>query len=97
MAETAESVMERAVITVSPETSLLDVHRLFAEEQIHGAPVVDDREVVVGVVTASDLIRAVAEEHDSATGEARYFRDLVEFSGPDWGAGAEDFQDRLAQ
>jgi predicted transcriptional regulator len=85
------------VVSVDPETPLVDVYRLFVSEQIHGAPVVDDMERVVGVVTSSDLLRAIAEESDTAMASSDYLRDLVEFSGPDWGRGLADFQDRLGQ
>ena len=93
----AADIMTHPVISVSPETSLVQVHRLFSDEQIHGAPVVDHQEKLVGVVTSSDLLRAVAAEHDSVAAEAHYLRQEIEFSAPDWGSGLEDFQDRLAQ
>ena len=32
----ARDVMERDVISVGPETPVLDLHRLFVEEEIHG-------------------------------------------------------------
>jgi CBS domain-containing protein len=38
--------MVRELITVTPETLLFDVHRLFVEEEIHGAPVVDENDIV---------------------------------------------------
>jgi CBS domain-containing protein len=93
----AADIMTHPVLSVSPETSLVQVHRLFSEEQIHGAPVVDGQENLVGVITSSDLLRAVAIEHESAGGEADYLRDALAFSAPDWNADSEDFQDRLAQ
>jgi CBS domain-containing protein len=89
--------MQTSVITVSPDTPLADLQRLFVEEGIGGAPVVDDGGCVVGVISASDLLRAVEEERDSAVAEPHYFRDTLEFSGPDWGHALEDFQDRLAE
>ena len=58
----ARDFMETDVLTVSPETSILDIHKLFAEEEIHGAPVVDDAGLVRGVVSTLDLLRAVREE-----------------------------------
>jgi len=97
MAKTARDVMQTHVISVSPEEPLVNVHRLFVEEEITGAPVVDGDGRVLGVVSSVDLLRAVVEEEDSATSDPRYFRDFLEFSGPDWGAVPEDFQDRLAQ
>jgi len=97
MVRTARDVMQTHVISVSPEEPLVNVHRLFVEEEITGAPVVDADGRVLGVVSSADLLRAVVEEEESATADPRYFRDLLEFSGPDWGSVPEDFQDRLAQ
>lgn len=96
MPSTARDVMTRSVVSVGPDTPLLDVYRLFVGEQIHGAPVVDDEELLIGVVSSSDLLRAADEERDTAISSSDYLRDLVEFSGPDWGKGLSDFQNRLA-
>jgi CBS domain-containing protein len=96
MRKTAADVMERSVVVLSPEASLLDAHRLFVEEEIHGAPVVDDEGIVVGVVSSTDLLRAVSEEHESAGFAADpVFREGREFGPPIWTV-PEDFQDRLA-
>ncbi len=97
MSVLARDLMQTHVLSVSPETRLLDVHRLFVEEEIHGAPVVSDEGTVIGVITTLDLLRAVEEEHETAASAPVYFRELLEFSGPDWGAPPEDLQDRLAQ
>ena len=95
MALTARDIMQTEIVTVSPELPLLDVHRLFVDEEIHGAPVIDENGVVSGVVSSADLLRVVAEEHGTAGVAVDYLRDLVEFSGPDWASMPEDFQDRL--
>jgi CBS domain-containing protein len=94
---TARSVMTDSVVSVSPESSLLNVLRLFVEEEIHGAPVVDDSGQFVGVISTSDLLRAQAEEQDSASVETDYLRGILEFSSPDWAGDLTDFQDRLTQ
>ena len=96
MTQTARSVMTDSVVSVSPETSLAEVLRLFVEEDIHGAPVVDDGEII-GVVTTSDLLRAEDDERDTARAGGDYLRGLLEFSAPDWSGDLTDFQDRLAQ
>jgi CBS domain-containing protein len=93
----ARDVMQTHLIQVGPETPLVDVHRLFVEEGISGAPVVDDTGRLLGVVSSSDLLRAVAEERDTAVADPHYYRENLEFSGPDWSHGVEDFQDRLAE
>jgi CBS domain-containing protein len=92
---TARDVMETRVITVSPDDPLLAVQRLFVDSEINGAPVVDESGRVLGVISTSDLLRAVTDEHDSARSQPAYFREIIEFSGPDWTNAPEDFQDRL--
>ncbi len=52
----ARDIMTTEVITVTPETTVLDLARLLAENKINGAPVVTDDGRLVGVVTQSDLI-----------------------------------------
>jgi CBS domain-containing protein len=97
VALTAGDLMTKSVVSVDPETPLGEVYRLFTSEQIHGAPVLDEQERVVGVVTSSDLLRAIADERDTGVAGSDYLREILEFSGPDWGQGLTDFQDRLAQ
>ena len=93
----ARDLMERDVITVTPETRILDLHRLFVEEEIHGAPVVGEDGIVVGVVSALDLLRIVRDELEPGAGSTAttYFRDELPYSGPDWLRMPEDFQDRM--
>ena len=82
MAPQARDVMETQVITVDPERPLLDAHRLFVEEEIHGAPVVDETGRVLGIVSSADLLRAVDDEEGSCAGRAPgYLRQLLEEEG----------------
>ena len=97
MARTARDVMQTYLISVNPETPLLEVHRLFVDEEITGAPVVDETGRLLGVISSVDLLRAVDEEHDAASAGSRHFRDILEFSGPDWQEGPDNFQDRLGE
>jgi len=96
MALVARDVMQRDVITIDAAATVLDAYRLFVEEEISGAPVVDEDGRVMGVLSARDLLRVISEERDTALVQTSYFRDTEEFSGPDWANGPEDFQDRLA-
>jgi CBS domain-containing protein len=91
----ARDFMQKDVLTLSPETPLLGAHRFFVEEEIHGAPVVEDDGKVIGVVSTLDLLRAVEEEHERGSSAPSYFRDTLEFSSPSWPRVSEDFQDRL--
>jgi CBS domain-containing protein len=89
--------MQTGVVAIDHDATLLDAHRLLVEEEIHGAPVVDEEGAVVGVISTLDILRAVQEEHESAAAVPAYYREFVPFSGPDWASGPEDFQDRLSQ
>ena len=93
----ARDVMETQIVSVAPDTPLIEVQRLLTEEEISGAPVVDDDGTLLGVITATDLLRAVTEEHEAARADTNYFRDLLPYSSPDWSSAPEDFQDRLSE
>ena len=60
-ATTVRDLMSEEVVTVSPDASVADLLRLLAREGIGGVPVVD-RSIVVGVVSASDVIRMASRE-----------------------------------
>lgn len=57
----------------------------------------EDDGSVAGVISSSDLLRAVHDERDTVTSQSDYLRDLLEFSAPDWAGETTDFQDRLGQ
>lgn len=90
----ARDVMTRDMIVVGPDTSLLDIHRLFLEEEIHGAPVVDEEDQVLGVVSTIDLVRATRDRADDA-GTSMYYHDGVASPGLDWSELAEDAEERV--
>lgn len=50
-----EQIMSTELVTVSPELTLQEVARVFAESGISGAPVVSGRELV-GVISTTDLV-----------------------------------------
>lgn len=52
----AIDIMTKTVLTVTPETSVREAARLFAENHISGAPVVDDEGHLVGMLTEGDLL-----------------------------------------
>lgn len=53
----AQDIMSREVFTVSEETSVEELARLFAEKGVNAMPVVDDRQRLRGIVTETDLVR----------------------------------------
>lgn len=70
----ARDFMQTDVLMIRPDTSIIDIHKLFVEEEIHGAPVVDGDGVVRGVVSTLDLLRAVNEETEPDPVRQSYFR-----------------------
>lgn len=75
MARTARDLMQTSVVTVAPSDTLASARRLFVDEDIHGAPVVDEQGRVLGMVSSTDLLRAAAEAHDSERPEIGYFHE----------------------
>ena len=49
-------IMTTEVITVRPETEIVEATRLLLEKHINGLPVVDDNGKLVGILCQSDLI-----------------------------------------
>jgi CBS domain-containing protein len=63
----AADIMTRAVITVTPETLLLDAIQVMLLHRISGLPVVDGTNQLVGMLTEGDLLR----RHELGTQEQR--------------------------
>ena len=59
---TVTDIMQREVLTVAPTTTVRELTRLLSEQGISGAPVVDASGAVLGVVSATDVVRLAAEE-----------------------------------
>ncbi len=53
---TAKDIMTKDVVTVRPDTSLEELAGLLVKNGISGAPVVDDKGALYGIVTENDLI-----------------------------------------
>ena len=57
-------IMRTEVLTVTPDTPVRRLTRLLADEEISGAPVVDEQGTPVGVVSSTDVVRLAADETD---------------------------------
>ena len=53
----AHQIMTRSVITVTPETTIVDAANLMLQRHVSGLPVVDGAGKLVGVVSEGDFIR----------------------------------------
>jgi CBS domain-containing protein len=58
----AADVMEKDLVTVSPELTLDRFEELLTLEDIGGAPVVDANGALVGIASKTDIVRALSEE-----------------------------------
>jgi CBS domain-containing protein len=59
----AKDIMTKEVVTVKPETTIEELARLLMKRQISGAPVVDDKGKLTGIVTENDLISKNSRLH----------------------------------
>lgn len=81
----ARDVMERHVITLSPNDPISNVQRLFVDEGIHGAPVVDELGKLLGVVSSLDLLRSAAEVRDLPEPDPRDLRQIFDLGSRAFG------------
>lgn len=58
---TIADLMSRVVICVTPETPLEEAARLMNDNKIGGLPVVDERRQLVGIITETDIFRAMID------------------------------------
>jgi CBS domain-containing protein len=71
-------LMNAEVRTLRPEWTLREAERFLAEHRIAGAPVVDARGRLLGVVSQSDLVRGRARPPSTAAVGA-FFTDVDEY------------------
>lgn len=64
-------IMETDVVTVRPDLPIKNLIEVLEENRITGAPVVDDGENVVGVVSSTDVVRLAAEEEEESGDRSR--------------------------
>ena len=63
MKEIVEEIMTRDVITANENDTVLNVANVLKDNRIAGAPVVNDQEEVVGVVSVSDILKLLDDFH----------------------------------
>lgn len=60
--------MSRKLISVSPETPLVEVARVMCEGHWHRVPVLDESRVLVGMISTMDVLAAMVQAHDEPSG-----------------------------
>jgi CBS domain-containing protein len=63
MKEKVAEIMTRDVITVHENDSVLDVAQVFKANMIAGAPVLNEKEEVVGVISEADILKILDDSH----------------------------------
>ena len=71
----AMDVMTQPVISVAPDTSVLEAARLMLQHKISGLPVVEPQGIVIGIVTEGDFLRRA--ETDTQRRRPRWLEFLV--------------------
>jgi CBS domain-containing protein len=74
MKRLTKDIMNPNVLTVTETMDLQEVAKLFIEEGISGAPVVDELGNLVGVISQSDLVEYQLTTERELTVEAPYYR-----------------------
>ena len=64
-------LMSKKLITLNAGVSLSDAARIFYENNIDGAPVVDDDGMLIGLLTKTHLIQAIAQKCDISSQRVR--------------------------
>lgn len=56
--QTAEDIMSTPAVTVSPETPLMEVANIIADQGINRVPVIDEAGKLVGIASRADVVRS---------------------------------------
>jgi len=70
----AKDIMNPRVVTVTNRMDVREAAKIFVEEGITGAPVVDDMGHLVGVISQTDLVKYDLATERELTVEAPYYR-----------------------
>jgi CBS domain-containing protein len=80
---TVRDLMQTEVVTAAPEMTARELARILADGGISGLPVVTPAGEVLGVASASDLVRLAAEEQEIRMSSARWVPTPGSGSGAD--------------
>jgi len=64
--KTVSEIGTNNLITLSPENTIREAASIFNENTINGAPIIVDN-IVVGMLTVTDLVRAISQNNEDST------------------------------
>ncbi len=74
-------IMSRYVATIAKDADIFDAIRMMVDGNITGMPVVDEDEVLVGIITERDVIRGLLRTQDTEAKVRDYMTtDIVSFN-----------------
>lgn len=59
--ELIDTIMVKEVLIATPETTIREIAQVMVDERVGSIPIVDEQESVVGMITRSDIVRAVVK------------------------------------
>jgi CBS domain-containing protein len=69
-------IMSTDPVIINKDKDILDAAKLLYEKRIHGIPVVDKRQNLVGIISPTDILKALPNEYDDVV-ENYYTSNLV--------------------
>jgi acetoin utilization protein AcuB len=73
---TIDQIMSRDVVCVAPDTTLMEIRKLLHERGFHHLIVLDEDDVLVGVISDRDVLRVISPFLDTLTESHRDVRTL---------------------
>lgn len=86
-----KDAMSRKIITATPKTSVYDVWKILYKKHVHGLPIVDRKNQLLGIVSEEDILRCLYP---------KYHEFVVDVSSHNYGEIEEktrELQDRKAE
>ena len=64
---TVERVMTRKVLTIKQDAPILDAAQIMLEQKVSGLPVVDKDDLILGMITKSDIFRMLIKARSAVS------------------------------
>ena len=75
-----KDIMTRNVTTIPQDMNVRDAAKMLVKMEISGLPVVDEENMLVGMITEKDIIRMALPKYVEKLGSLAYTFDMVPFS-----------------